>query len=92
MPSEPEGGVPTKTQPILTGVPIVAAEKLGIPYEPGEDYTVVQCQVCGGDMWIGPKQAEYKADRPFTPLVCMVCSITVFGVRDTSRVKKLSDD
>jgi hypothetical protein len=74
---------------IITCVPVNAEAMIGIPYKPGEGYTIAKCEMCENDMHLGPKQKEYKDDCPDAQMVCMVCMARYF--EEGLPVKTLKD-
>ncbi len=69
--------VPDYLKVVLACIPVNHAELApDIEYSPGIDYTIIPCDRCGTDMWIGPTQAARYAAKPGLHLrLCAVCAL-----------------
>ena len=75
---------------VLTCVPTSLRARHGIPYVVGPGYTVDHCQKCNREVWIGPKQVEFKKKND-APVFCVQCVCEKYP--DTVRnIKTLEDE
>jgi len=57
---------------IIGCIPVNEEDRKGIPYTPPEGATIVECQECGMEIWLGP-ESKWKATVEKIPIWCIMC-------------------
>lgn len=82
----------------LTAISVLPVDTTGLPRDtaipipvPSIEHTLIDCDSCGRQCWIGPKQLAFLRVYP-TPTACYFCIIRGFrlGVYDEVRLTVLN--
>lgn len=72
-------GTPLHEKRVLAIMPM-NAEAMNLGYKPGPNHTVTQCELCGDDGMIGPRQRAVKSQVGRNAVViCLRCAVSHFG-------------